>query len=350
MERDNPVKNFLFALLFLIFLTNISNASNININDSINIKKGDVINYKDGKWLVMQVDQNGQTVLCPYYDYNRFFNSSDWGWFYNQKCIQISIKSLMPKKPSESQPQQQVRNKPQTIEQMPDSEVIALATNPHFLNKLSAKEFKKMYDRVTDISVMQPTEKNVAAYMYMTNFTRVKALIFSHAVVDYTMAHPQYNMIKKLGETSWSYIGYNETQQKKQKELIDQHKDSLGLFVFIKNGCPYCEKQLPVLNWFQTDYKIDVLAVSKDSCPANTNNIQCVVNPVAFQAYNIQYEPTMVLVIKQANGTPYFEPVGVGLTDETTLFNRVYAAVKNYYYPNEKYDNKNLYKLLKEGE
>jgi len=74
------------------------------------------------------------------------------------------------------------------------------------------------------------------------------------------------------------------------------------------------------------------------------------VDPAAFKLYNIQYEPTMVLVIKQANGTPKFEPVGVGLTDEVTLANRIYYFVKGYYQPETEYNNNNLFKLLKEGQ
>ncbi|MEM3830362.1 MAG: conjugal transfer protein TraF, partial [Conexivisphaerales archaeon] len=291
----------------------------LGINAYANIKKGEVINYKGDKWIVSQVNNSTDTaLLCPYYDYQNYFNSSNWGWFYNAKCLSIPLKEFEQKKKEV----QTVQNSTVPQKKLSDQEIIKLATNPYYLNHLSASEFKKMYDHVTDIAVMQPTKKNIAAYMYMTNFIRVKSLIFSHAVVAYTMENPKYNMIKKIGETSWSYNNYNQDQSAKQKKLLADHEKNLGLIVFIKNGCPYCEKQLPVLSWFQSDYHIDVIAVSSNTCPQNTSGIQCMVNPGAFKAYNIQYEPTMVLVIKQPDGSPKFEPVGVGLTDEVTLANR----------------------------
>jgi len=327
----------LFALLFVLLFFDYSHAD---------IQKGEVINYDNKQWLVMQVNNDNKTVLlCPYYQYNKFFNSSEWGWFYNEKCIIKSLDAFQEKKQQPIVPQPQQKPKKLT-----DQEIIKLATNPHYLNSLSATEYKKMYEHVTNIAVMQPTKQNIAAYMYMTNFTRVKSLIFAHAVTDYTMNNPKYNMIKKLGETSWSYDAYHSQQNDKVKKMIESHRKNLGIIVFIKYGCPFCEKQLPVLNWLQSDYHIDVVAVSLNQCPANTSNIQCMVDPAAFKLYNIQYEPTMVLVIKQANGTPKFEPVGVGLTDEVTLANRIYYFVKGYYQPETEYTNSNLFKLLEEGQ
>jgi thiol-disulfide isomerase/thioredoxin len=197
---------------------------------------------------------------------------------------------------------------------------------------------------------MQPTKENIAAYMYMTNFTRVKSLIFSHAVVDYTMENSKYDMSKKSGTTSWSHRAVQLQETDEAKKIIAEHKNNLGIIVFIKYGCPFCEKQLPVLNWLQSDYQIDVIAVSLNRCPENSSGIPCKVNPAAFKAYNIQSEPTIVLVIRQADGTPKFEPVGVGLTDEVTLVNRISYFVKGYYQPETKYDNSNLFKLLEEGQ
>ena len=326
----------LSILLFVFLFFDYSHAD---------IQKGEVINYSNKQWLVMQVNNDNKTVLlCPYYQYNKFFDSSRWGWFYNEKCITKSLDAFQEKKQQPaSQPQQQPKK-------LTDQEIIRLATNPHYLNNLSATEYKKMYEHVTNIAVMQPTKDNVAAYMYMTNFTRVKSLIFAHAVTDYTMNNPKYNMIKKLGETSWSYNAYHSQENDEVKQMIELHKDNLGIIVFIKDGCPFCEKQLPVLNWLQSDYHIDVVAASLNQCPANTNNIQCMVNPAAFKLYNVQYEPTIVLVIRQADGSPKFEPVGVGLTDEVTLVNRIYYFVKGYYQPETEYNNNNLFKLLKEGQ
>jgi len=333
------VKAKLLPILLFIFLF-----SDYSFAD---IQKGQIINYNNKQWSVIHVNNDNKTaLLCPYYQYNKFFDSSKWGWFYNEKCITLPLTAFQEKKQQQPQQPQQKQNP----KKLTDQEVIKLATNPHYLNSLTAPEYKKMYERVTDIAVMHPTEQNVAAYMYMTNFTRVKSLIFAHAVTNYTMQNPKYNMIKKLGETSWSYNAYHSQQKDEVKKMIESHKDNLGIIVFIKYGCPYCEKQLPVLNWLQSDYHIDVIAVSLNRCPENTSNIKCMVNPAAFQRYNIQYEPTIVLVIKQPDGTPKFEPVGVGLTDEVTLANRIYYFVKGYYQPETEYTNSNLFKLLEDGQ
>ena len=341
------MKKYLFIAILALFFSLPVIAARAAVQQR-NIKVpnvGDVVVYQGKKWTVNKININKTVTLCPYDNYKKFYYSSDWGWFYGAKCINIPLTYFMPKKPNiQKQPVKKGFSLPKK-----DSQVLKLAMDPHFLNSLSAEQFRKMFNRVLDISVMHPTEKSVAAYMYMTNFTRLKALIFSHTVVNYTMRHPKLNMDRDIGSTSWSVVQYSEKYRIDKKTFFFNHKKTLGILLFIKNGCPFCEKQLPVLKWFSSDYGIDVVAVSINGCPANTEGIPCITKPEAFRYYHIGYFPTTVLVIKQPNGSPKFMPIGVGLTDEVTLSNRAYNFANTYYHPQLKYTDNNLYKLLEQG-
>ncbi len=313
-----------------------------------NLKIGQVIEYNGRDWVVENITPKKLVILCPNYDYSKFFSKSNWGWFYGtDKCISVPLSVLFPKQTTPSSP---VTPSRPSIENMPDSEVIKLATNAKYLNNLSAKDFNKLYKRVLEISVMHPTKKNVAAYMFMTNFLRLKALVFAHAVTDYVLANPKYNMAAKTsGTTSWSRHEYVKVSKERRSSFVREHSKDMGLMVFIKNGCPYCMEQMHVLSWFKADYGVDVLLVSMNGCPQNTMGLMCVTKPEAFQIYGIQYEPTIFLVIRGKNGKPSMFPVGAGLTTEQDLLNRVYYYANTYYNPQERYTDKNFLHLLEEG-
>lgn len=305
------------------------------------IKIGQVVRYNGKIWVVKKITQKKTVVLCPQYDYTRYFNGSDWGWFYNSTCITVPLDHLNPhKKHSPSAP---------NIQQPEPHKLAELARNPKYLNSLTAKQFNKMYKQITQIAVMHPTEENVKAYMFMTNFLRLKALVFAHSVSDYVLKNPKYNMDKDIGYTSWSTFNYRKITKNKRKQFITQHKDSMGLMVFIKNGCPYCMKQIPVLTWFKSDYGVDALLVSQNGCPVNTMGLPCVNKPETFSRFNIQYEPTILFVIKKKNGQPAFYPIGSGLTTEETIVRRIYYYANIYYKPHERYTDKNFLRLLEEG-
>jgi len=333
-KRRDKVKKLKMLALFLIF------ASFYHVAAAVP-KVGQIIRYGNELYRVKSIDTDKKVVtVCPYYDYQHYFSySNGWGWFYGNTCKDVSFSVFVQQtKPQQKKISQSKKNEDKILEKAVDAK---------YLNSLTAEEFRKLYQEVLDIAVMHPTEKAVAAYTFMTNFMRLKALVFAHSVVDYTMKNSRYYMIKNTGETSWSIRNAWRKKKEDALSLVKEHKDNIGLLAFIKGGCLFCEKQFPVLQWFRTDYGIDVLLVSMDYCPRNIN-LPCMVAPSTFKIFNVQNEPSMVLVIRGKSNKPVFYPVGVGLTDEATLFNRVAYYVSGYY-RKTLYTDKNFMKLLEKG-
>lgn len=303
------------------------------------LKTGQVVKYHGREWVIRSIHNNRTVTLCPHYNYDNFFYGEKWGWFYDSKCRSVPLDSLLPIKKKENRGYTPVRS----------DNLTSLALNPEYLNSLTAEQFKEMYKKVTDIAVMHPTEKNIKAYMFMTNFLRLKALVFAHSINDFVMANPKFNRIKETGETSWSAFSETAISKRKIKKFIKEHSRNMGLMAFIKNGCPYCMRQIPVLAWFKADYGIDILLVSMNGCPENTMGLPCTNNPQAFYTYRIGYEPTIILVVRGRNNRPAFFPIGVGLTNGERISKRIYYYARTYFNPEERYTDKNFLHLLEEG-
>ena len=307
------------ALIFIIMAVFIVKAQAISVNQ--------IIKYKNADYKVIKINhKKTYALLCPYYNYEKFYSQRNWGWLYGQNCRWINVSVF---KKVQKQAQKKGFNP-------------KLARNYNYLNSLTAKQFKKYYQDMTNISVMRPTEKNIARYTFMTNFMRQKSLQFAYAYYTYILNHPQYNMAGKIGTTSWSYRETSNYSTAEKKLYIHRFESKIGLFFFFSNSNPYSLKQVPIINWLLNDNHIITIGVSNDECPSNLDT-KCVVSPEAFKYYKVKTLPEIIMVYRKKDGSPAYQIIGAGLTPESTIISRIffYLHSRNKVY----YKNKNFEKI-----
>ncbi|MHB1702771.1 MAG: conjugal transfer protein TraF [bacterium] len=319
------VKAFAWITIVLIIITAL--VFIITLPKSFALSVNQIIKYKNASYKVIRINhKKTYALICPYYNYRQFYSSRNWGWLYGQNCRWINVSIF---KKAESKTQKQKFN--------PES-----ATSYSYLNSLSAKRFKKYYKDMTDISVMRPTEKNIARYTFMTNFMRQKSLQFAYAYYTYILNHPQYNMAGKIGTTSWSYRETSNYSTAEKKLYIHKFKNKIGLFFFFSKSDAYSLKQVPIMNWLLNDNRIVTIGVSNDGCPSNLDT-KCVVSTEAFKYYNIKNIPEIIMIYRKKDGSPAYQIIGAGLTPESTIISRIffYLHSRNKVY----YKNKNFEKI-----
>ena len=307
------------VLIFITMAVFIVKAHAISVNQ--------IVKYKGASYKVVKINhKKTYAFLCPYYNYEKFYSQKDWGWLYGQDCRWINI-ALFKKTQSKAK---KAGFNPK------------LAQNYNYLNSLSAKQFKEYYKDMTDISVMRPTEKNIAKYTFMTNFMRQKSLQFAYAYYTYILNHPQYNIAGKIGTTSWSYRETSNYSSAEKKLYIRRFESKIGLFFFFSESNPYSLKQVPIMNWLLNDNHIITIGVSNDECPSNLDT-KCVVSPEAFKYYNVKNLPEIIMVYRKKDGSPAYQIIGAGLTPESTIISRIffYLHSRNKVY----YKNKNFEKI-----
>jgi hypothetical protein len=291
------------------------------------LQAGEIIKYKNTDYKINKINHN-QTyaLICPYYNYRQFYSSKNWGWLYGDNCKWINIAIFNKTK-------KQIKNNKAKFNPK-------LATSYNYLNSLTAKQFKKYYVDMTDISVMRPTMKNIAKYTFMTNFMRQKSLQFAYAYYTYILNHPQYNMAGKIGTTSWSYRETSNYSIAQQKLYIHRFESKIGVFFFFSNNDEYSLKQIPIINWLTTDNHIVTIGVSNDECPANLDT-KCVVSPEAFKYYKVKNLPEIIMIYRKKDGEPSYQIIGAGLTPESTIISRIFFYLhsrKKVYYKNKNFE------------
>jgi len=313
------------ALLFIMFvIVTFVNAAPLNKGKKqIEISIGDIITFNGKKWQV-EDKQNSRLYVCPYHGDESFYKGSDWGWFYGENCRWIEGKILTSKR------QIQKKEKKHQKESIPWDRL----TDDKYLSTLTANQFKQLYEKVRQIAVMDPAKEHIHAYVHMTDFMRRKALIFAHAVSDFILENPVYDMQKETGTTSWAYRFSFKVRQRERDAFLKNLKDRAGLYFFVSANCPYCKEQSKIINWFIADYEWNVISVASDFCAQEYPD--CMVAPELFEVFNVQYTPSIYLIYRQKD-KPLIFPVANGLTDYGTLKARIYYYLKKI---KEKENNK----------
>jgi len=158
------------------------------------LKVNNIIQYQNKKYKIIK-NRNNLIYLCPYYT-NNFYNSRNWGWFYDKDCLWID-KVTIAKNKYEKQTGK-FANQKDLEKQIPWSKI----NNKQWLATRSVPEFQHYFKTLKDIVVTEPTPRNMQAYMSMQDMARRKSVVFAHSMVNFVLDHPKYNMQKNFGSNT----------------------------------------------------------------------------------------------------------------------------------------------------
>ena len=215
---------------------------------------------------------------------------------------------------------------------------------PEYLGNLTAKEFRQLYSRVKDEAVMHPTQQNIHAFLYLTDYMRRKSKDFMYAYQNYILQHPEYDMNRVSGTTSWSWRAAQSLQEEKMKQYIRENANNIGLFFFASAGCRFCEEQAKVLHFLMADYDIAVKTITDNAC--SNSFPSCSVKPGLFEKFYVQVRPEIVLVYR-GEGQVRFAKLSSGLITEERLFKRIYLYLR--YFKTGKWEINSLFEEIGGG-
>ena len=279
------------------------------------LKDGDIIGFEGRKWLVKRTEKS-RLYLCPYHSRGDFYENGNWGWFYGEECRWVEANVLVQKLTRER------KNKAEhsIYREIPWDRL----TDEKYLSHLTAPEFRRLFSRVREAAVMEPTQQHIAAYTYMTDFMRRKAVKFMYAVDSYLLENPVFDM-RRRGTSGWAHRITIVQEEKDMDSLFHRVSKDAGVYFFVSGGCPYCKKETRMVQWLAADYGFTVITVSRDFCTADYPN--CMVRPDLFRSFSIQYTPTIIFIYRHKE-KPHIMPVAVGLTTYDIIKNRIYTFLR----------------------
>ena len=138
-------------------------------------------------------------------------------------------------------------------------------------------------------------------------------------MIRLTETMPEYGRDSHYQQISKKYIKGIE-----EEEVLRRAKDRFALAFIHASDCPYCERQVPILNSLKEDLGITLLGISVDggSYPGLD---QVIVDSEVIKNPNVQALPTIMLVDSKTNKRLF---ISKGLTTKDKLESLIYKKIK----------------------
>ncbi len=269
---------------------------------------------------------------------DNFLEDRERGWAYGEFCSKENLTRNYKKKKNQNKVvkfKKDVSKKERVIGITgTGGEIVAFdidfskVKEDKYLDSLDAKKFRYLIQVLMDEASYNPTPENVENYLYVQDYMARKALKVARVWQQVILTNPKLGGYGRFTKSSWEEkVNYKERIEDRKrffKNLRNNPKEKVGIYIFVKGGCKYCHIEMDAIHKLIADYGLEVMTVSFDYCPNNFPN--CIVRPKAFKVFNISVTPTIVLVVAR-NNKPKFQPIAVGLTSENVLVKRII-----YYY------------------
>jgi conjugal transfer pilus assembly protein TraF len=142
---------------------------------------------------------------------------------------------------------------------------------------------------------------------------------FGRNMVRLTQTDPRFSM----SESYYQNISDEFIEDAKREKVLKEARSRYVIVFIYSTGCPYCERQLPVLHSLKAKYGLSLLGISTDGGMYNGMD-QNIIDKTAINDRNIQSFPTIML-LDTRNEKRIF--ISKGLTTGDQLENLIFRAV-----------------------
>lgn len=194
----------------------------------------------------------------------------------------------------------------------------------------SIEEIKKEALRLRDVAIIDPTEKNVHAYLTANKYIMDKSAMFTDVWRRVVWQNPDVDYNTKSPQANFAQVAMKESKGLRTEALLEQLSKTHGVVFFFRSDCEFCHMQAPILKMMREQYNIEVLAVSLDGRKIKEFKDAKVDNGISqylSQGRGIDTVPAMYLVSRDQKQVV---PLGAGVLamDEIVERIRVLYATK----------------------
>lgn len=130
--------------------------------------------------------------------------------------------------------------------------------------KVNVKWLQENYKLLEERAIDDPTDENVAAYLYVRRIAMDKSQRFSEKVSEVTNIDPLLNENNRIPYASAGAQAIRSASRGAQERATRELAATGGLVVFVDGSCRFCAMQMPIVNALRAQYGIEALVVSLD--------------------------------------------------------------------------------------
>lgn len=181
------------------------------------------------------------------------------------------------------------------------------------LSTMPSEKFAKLFKDVQDYAMSYRTLENFDTFAKMRSVMVARALEFTNVGTLWAQLNPEDTGESWFPNSGFGQDAYRTQANQLRLSYIQENKDNFGLIYFFRPDCQYCQKQTPLIQYFEDMTGWIVKRV-------NTNEM-----PQAMLRFNIQTVPSIILLERE---TKRFLPVSNGIMTYEEIEERLYRTIK----------------------
>lgn len=173
-------------------------------------------------------------------------------------------------------------------------------------------EFAKIYDFYLKKAVQKPTEESVYEFYNLQDVARKKALLFAHYAGYVWQKYPELSTERDVPISGPGITKRRDLIVKELQEYAKKNASEFGYVVFVQPGCGYCDSQLKILKYAESDgIPVKVVDISK--------------NPSVQAKFGVEVTPTIIVVDQK---TGQYMPISSGVVSLDEIYTRTARAIR----------------------
>lgn len=224
-----------------------------------------------------------------------FYNEKRRGWYYHEQ------------NPT-------AKKKKKAVAEQPPAPVLS----PKEILKKQGEE----YEQAAALAILQPSAASYRDYLEKTQKIMVQSEQFAKGLKQYTYIAPEFDYTLQNPQGNGVQIDNIAKNANMGTRLANSAQDNAIIF-FFRSDCPYCHKYAPIIKSFAEQYGFVVLPISLDAkgLPEYPSPRY---SPTLSEKLQVSVVPAVFLLNPTQNKV---STVGFGLTDSTTLGDKIIAAL-----------------------
>lgn len=125
-------------------------------------------------------------------------------------------------------------------------------------------ELREEAKRLLEMAIMEPTDKNISAYLTIQKLILDKSEIFAHKWQEVVWTNPDldYTAVHPISNTGLSL--YKQEKNSQREDDLKKIAQNTGIFFIFSSTCQYCIAQSGILKTFSERYGFKVMPVTMD--------------------------------------------------------------------------------------
>ncbi|RQQ88674.1 conjugal transfer protein [Burkholderia stagnalis] len=162
--------------------------------------------------------------------------------------------------------------------------------------KVDVAFLRKVYPMLEERAINDPTDENVAAYMYTKRIILDKAQRFSQGIGRVLRQDPLLDENNRVPYASTGALSVRNADYLAQQKAVEELARIGGLVAFVDSTCRFCAMQLPVLDMMKRAHNIEYLVVSLDGSRPKGFKGPLVPDNGLFRKLGLKLTPSIVFV------------------------------------------------------